>query len=155
MASMTVPRGGRQILFHGMCFILVGLVWGLVVPNTPYPRLALGAHIQFETSGLLFMALGTVLLTLPHRVGSRSIWVMIISAWLTWLMAVSEAANAWWGASQMLPIAAGQAGAKGAAPWQENGVKITHIAAALGLIVAWTLLIVGFLRRGTDAGATN
>jgi hypothetical protein len=49
---MSIHSSSRQILIHGLMLVLVGLVWGLVVPNTPYPRLALGAHIQFETNGL-------------------------------------------------------------------------------------------------------
>jgi hydroxylaminobenzene mutase len=61
-------------------------------------------------------------------------------------MALSEVANAWWGTTQMLPIAAAQAGATGGASWQESLVALAHIAAALGLILAWLLLLVGFLR---------
>jgi hypothetical protein len=98
--------------------ILVGLLWGLVVPHTPFPRLALGAHIQFETSGMLLMLVGIVLLTLPHSVGSKSMIVMLITVGLTWLMALSEAANAWWGTVQMLPIAAHEAAATGGTPWR-------------------------------------
>jgi hydroxylaminobenzene mutase len=143
---MTIQGGSRQILIHGMALVLVGLVWGLVVPGTPHPRLALGAHIQFVTNGMLLMVLATALLALPHRVGIRSVWVMVVAAWLTWAMALSEVANAWWGTTQMLPIAAAQAGATGGASWQESLVALAHIAAALGLILAWLLLLVGFLR---------
>jgi len=46
----------------------------------------------------------------------------------------------------MLPIAARQAGATGAAPWQELVVRLCHIPAALGLILALTLLIIGFVK---------
>src|ERR1051326_2531935 len=152
---MNIPSGGRQILIHGMAFILVGLVWGLVVPNTPYPRLALGAHIQFVTSGLLFIAQATLLLTLPHRVSSRSICVMVLAVWLTWFMALSEVANAWWGTAQMLPIAANQAGAKGGEQWQELIVKITHISAGLALIVAWALLLRGFWKTPAATGSVE
>ena len=147
--SMSIHGGSRQILIHGMALILAGLVWGLVIPGTPFPRLALGAHIQFVTNGLLFMLLATVLLALPHRVGIRSIWAMVVAAWLTWGMAVSEVANAWWGTTQMLPISASQAGAVGADSWQEMIVVLTHISAGLGLIVAWALLLIGFLRNVT------
>jgi len=147
---MSIHSSSRQILIHGLMLVLVGLVWGLVVPNTPYPRLALGAHIQFETNGLLFIVLATLLLALPHRVGRLSVRVMLLAAWLTWAMALSEVANAWWGTNQMLPIAAAQAGATGGAPWQELVVKLTHIAAGLSLIVAWSLLVVGFVQRGPD-----
>jgi len=147
---MSIHSSSRQILIHGLMLVLAGLVWGLVVPNTPYPRLALGAHIQFETNGLLFIVLATLLLALPHRVGRLSVRVMLLAAWLTWAMALSEVANAWWGTNQMLPIAAAQAGATGGAPWQELVVKLTHIGAGLSLIVAWLLLVVGFVKRAPD-----
>jgi len=150
---MSPQRGSREILIQGMALVLVGLVWGLVVPSTPYPRLALGAHIQFVTNGMLFIVLATALLALPHRVGPHSLRMMQLSVWLTWLMALSEAANAWWGTTQMLPLAAHQAGATGGAPWQELVVKLTHIGAALGLILAWSLLTVGFMRREGGPGA--
>ena len=58
---MSIHSGSRQILIHGMVLVLVGLLWGLVVPATPHPRLALGAHIQFETNGMLFIVLATAL----------------------------------------------------------------------------------------------
>jgi len=146
---MNVESGARQILIHGMALIFAGLLWGLVVPHTPYPRLALGAHIQFESSGVLFMVLAIVLLKLPNTVGRKSIWVMLLAVGLTWIMALSEAANAWWGTKQMLPIAAYQAGAMGGAPWQELVIKLTHISAGLALIVAWMLLIIGFVKKPT------
>ena len=152
---MSVASGGRQILIHGLALVFVGLVWGLFVPNAPYPRLALGAHIQFETNGLLFIVVATVLLTLPHSAGRNSICVMVVSAWLTWLMALSEVANAWWGTNQMLPIAAAQAGATGGRPWQELVVTLTHIAAGIGLIVTFALLLVGFVRNTRNARPTE
>jgi hydroxylaminobenzene mutase len=104
---MTIQGGGRQLLMHGMVLILVGLVWGLVVPGTPYPRLALGL------------------------------------------------ANAWWGTLQPLSIAAGQAGATGGESWQELVLKVTHIGAGLGLIIAWALLVIGFLKDDSSKGVTD
>ena len=134
-----------------MALILAGLLWGFFPPMTPFPRLALGAHIQFVTNGMLLVVLAIVLLKLPLGIGRRSAWVMVISAWLIWPMALSEVANAWWGANQMLPIAARQAGAAGAASWQELVVKLCHIPAALGLILSLALLIVGVVKcRGTE-----
>jgi hydroxylaminobenzene mutase len=75
----------------------------------------------------VFVVLGILLLKLPHSIGGKAVWLLVVSAWLTWLMALSEVANAWWGANQMLPVAAGQAGATGAAPWQELVVKLCHV----------------------------
>lgn len=144
---MTVPGGSRQILLNGLMLVLVGLVWGLFVQATPFPRLALGAHVQFVMNGILFILLAGLLLTLPHNVGRRSIMVMLVSAWLTWAMALSEVANAWWGTRQTLPIAAGQASASGGAPAQELIVKVAHMGAGLALIVAWALLVVGLAKQ--------
>lgn len=151
---MSIQSGSQHVLIHGMALVLVGLVWGLVVPHTPYPRLALGAHIQFVTNGMLIIVLAVLLLKLPNRVGPKSVWVMVLAAWLTWPMALSEAANAWWGTTQMLPIVASQAGATGGQAWQELLVKLSHIAAGLGLIAAWALLLAGFVRTqtGTESG---
>lgn len=146
---MSVRDGSRLILIHGMLLVLVGLVWGLAVPATPHPRLALGAHIQLVTNGMLLIVLATVLLTLQHSVGGKSVYVMVVSAWLTWSMALSEVANSWWGTTRMLPIAARQAGATRGQPWQELVVMASHLGAGAGLIVAWMLLVVGFLRHGS------
>ncbi len=143
---MNPTKGGKQILIHGMTMVLVGLLWGLVVPHTPYPRLALAAHIGFEGSGILYIVVAVLLLTLPHCVGRKSIWVILLAMWLTWVMLLSEVANAWWGTTQMLPIAAHQGGASGGAPWQELVVKLAHIGAGLSLIVAWAMLIIGFAK---------
>lgn len=141
-----VQKLGRQILNHGLLLVMVGLIWGFTVPLAPYPRLALGAHIQFVTNGLLILIMAVLLLKLPHSVGPKAARMMMLAAWLTWFMALSEGANAWWGANQMLPIAAGQAGATGGMAWQEAVVKLTHLAAGLGLVIAWGLLVAGFIR---------
>lgn len=149
---MNGLRGGQEILLNGMALVLAGLLWGLVVPHTPYPRLALGAHIQFELNGLLLIVMAALLLKFDHDVGPRSIFVMRLSAWLTWAMAFSEVANSWWGTRGVLPIAASQAGATGGLPWQENAVAMTHVGAGLCLILAWALLILGFARRAAHSG---
>src|SRR5262249_48622297 len=139
---MATQRRPRQILVQGLLLVMVGLLWGFVVPHTPHPRLALGAHVQFVFGGILLLVIATMLLKLPHNVGPKSVTVMLAAAWLTWPMAISEAANAWWGTTQMLPIVAAQAGVTGGAPWHELVVKLTHIVAGIALIVAWALLVV-------------
>jgi hydroxylaminobenzene mutase len=80
---MTIQTGGKQILIHGLDLVLAGLVWGFAPPLTPYPRLAVGAHIQFETNGLLFVVLGILVLRLPHSAGCGAVRAIVVSAWLT------------------------------------------------------------------------
>ena len=140
---MTIQTGGKQILIHGLALVLAGLVWGFAPALTPYPRLAVGAHIEFETNGLLFLVLGILVLRLPHYAGSGAVRAIVVSAWLTWLMALSEVANTWWGTNQLLSVAARQAGAAGGAPWQELVVKLCHVPAALSLTLSFVLLIIG------------
>lgn len=135
--------------------VMVGLVWGFFVPHTPFPRLALGAHIQLVANGLLLIIMAVLLMALPHRVGPKSAGVMVMSAWLTWAMGLSEVCNAWWGTTQMLSIAGGQAGAMGGLAWHELVVKLTHIAAGLGLVAAWALLIIGFLNWSDSEGVSQ
>lgn len=152
---MTIETGSRKILVHGLALILAGLIFGFAPPLAPYPRLALGAHIQFVTNGMLFVLLALVVLKMPLCVGPKSVRVMVIAAWLTWLMALSEAANAWWGANQMLPIAAKQAGATGGAPWQELVVKLCHLPAAVGLILSVMLLIIGVAKHRASSESNS
>lgn len=144
---MDVRIRARQILVNALAMVLFGLVWGLVVPHTPFPRLALGAHIQFMVNGMLFITMALVLLTTANNVGSRSASIMLLAVILTWVMGFSEVANAFWGTHEVLPIAAQQAGATGAAPWQEAVVTLAHVAAGFALIVAWVLLIAGVAKE--------
>jgi hydroxylaminobenzene mutase len=143
---MNGGRGSKQILIHGMSLILVGLIWGLVVPHTTYPRLALSAHIGFEGNGVLFIVVALLLLKLPHCAGRITVGTMLVAVWLTWIMMISEVANSWWGTTQILPLAAHQAGASGGTPGEELFVKLAHIVAGLALIIAWILLMIGFIK---------
>jgi hydroxylaminobenzene mutase len=152
---MSTQDRSRHILVHGLLLVMVGLLWGFVVPHTPYPRLALGAHLQFIANGLLIIVMAAMLLKLPHNVGPKSAGAMLLAAWLIWPMVLSEAANAWWGTTQMLPIAASQASATGGAAWHELVVKLTHMAAGLGLVAAWGLLVAGFVKKAAAAGTPN
>jgi (hydroxyamino)benzene mutase len=152
-APMNTAGGKKQILIHGLAFILTGLLWGLMIPHTPFPRLAMSAHIQFESAGILLLLAALLLQTLPNRVGIKSLRVILLSAWLTWAMALSEVANSWWGTKQMLAIVAHQAGATGGTPWQEFVETAAHIAAGLALIAAWTVMLVGFIRNAPATSA--
>lgn len=149
---MTSSRSGRHVLLHGLTMILVGLVGGLVVPHTPFPRIAMSAHIQYEVNGMLFVVLGLVLLNVANSLGRRSLLVLVATAWLAWPMLISATGNAWWGTNQLLVIAAAEAGATGGAAWQEAFVKLAHIVAGLSLIVSWFLLLVGVARKGSQPG---
>jgi hypothetical protein len=67
-----------------------------------------------------------------------------------WAVCFSEVGAAFWGAAKALPIAAAQAGAPGAAPWQESLVVACHAVPALLLIAAWVLLVQGVQLAGRE-----
>ena len=133
----------RSNLRQGAVYMLVGLVWGMVIPASPFPRLALGAHIQLTAHGVMFLVAGLVILNLPFRRGGVSAKILAAGPWLTWPVMLTEMANGWWGARKTLPIAAGQAGAAGAEPWQETIVTLAHLIGAVVLIAYWGVMVVG------------
>lgn len=137
----------RSNLRQGAVYMLVGLVWGMVIPASPFPRLALGAHLQLTTHGVMFLVAGLVILHLPFAKGGVSAKILIAGPWLTWPVMLTEMANGWWGARKTLPIAAGQAGAVGAEPWQETIVTVAHLIGAVVLIVYWGVIVAGLFRR--------
>ena len=136
----------RSNLRQGAVYMLVGLVWGMVIPASPFPRLALGAHIQLRTHGVMFLVARLVILHLPSPKGGVSAKILIVG-WLTWPVTLTEMANGWWGARKTPPIAAGQAGAVGAEPWQETIVTVAHLIGAVVLIVYWGVIVAGLFRK--------
>ena len=144
----------RSNLRQGAVYMLVGLVWGMVIPASPFPRLALGAHIQLTAHGVMFLVAGLVILRLSIVTGSVSAKILVAGPWLTWPVMLTEMANAWWGARNTLPIAAEQAGAAGAVLWQETIVTFAHMVGALVLVLYWGVILAGLFRnpvKGKDA----
>lgn len=141
-----LSRISRSNLRQGAVYMLVGLLWGLVIPASSFPRLALGAHIQLTVHGVMFLVAGLVMLHLSIAKDSVSAKILIAGPWLTWPVMLTEMANSWWGAQKTLPIAASQAGATGAEPWQESIVTVSHIIGAVVLIIYWSVIVAGLLR---------
>jgi hypothetical protein len=107
----------------------------------------LTAHIQLTANGVMFLVAGLVILRLAIAKGGVSARILVAGPWLTWPVLLTEMANAWWGARNMLPIAAGQAGATGAEAWQEGAVTVAHLLGALVLVVYWGVILIGLLRK--------
>lgn len=144
---VTLEVSGMRILRHGLAMVLAGLVWGTVVSQMPFPRLALVAHVQLTGNGVMFLVMALLLLVLPHRVTAGEARIMLGAVWLNWPMFLAQVANAWWGTHEILPIAAAEARASGAAPWQETLLTGTHVVGGIAVLVAWLLLVRGFVER--------
>jgi hydroxylaminobenzene mutase len=146
MAMIDLTRASRSNLRQGAVYMLVGLLWGFLVPASLFPRLALGAHIQLTAHGVMFLVAGLVLQHLRSPKGSMMEKILIAAPWLTWPVMLTEMANGWWGASKTLPIAAGQAGATGSQPWQENIIAATHLVGGIVLIAYWSVIAAALFR---------
>lgn len=62
---MPHQAAGRKVIRSGCLMVLAGLVYGLTVHDQKYPRLALAAHIQFMTEGVLSVVAGLLLVAGP------------------------------------------------------------------------------------------
>jgi len=141
-----------SLLRHGSGLIGFGLLFGFVVPLTPYPRLGLTAHIQFAVEGTMVVAAGLVLNAKPFQrpadvkgvTPSENRVVDFLAPWQRrvvhwgmigiWVTLLSEAANAWWGTQWVLPIAHDAAGLMGDGPakiWMERVVATAHYPFAM------------------------
>ena len=142
-------------LCQASALMMAGLLWGVILPIAPHARLGLGAHIQFTGSAVMLAAAAFCIHYLKLGSGRTAQLILIGTPWLIWPMTLSEVANAWWGTNQVLPIAAQQAGATGAAPWQELVVRVSHISAGLAFILSVSLLIIGFVRKNGQLASEN
>ncbi len=133
--------------------MMVGLLWGMAIPKTPFPRLALNAHLQLTGHGVMFLLAGLVILRLGLGQSGVSRVILLAAPWLTWLQMFSAMVNAWWGAHNILPLAAQAAGAGGAAPWQESVVSGAHLLGALVMLLYWGTILGGLFRGETPASS--
>ena len=144
---MTHPRAAVWLALNGTGLMLAGLLSGALIPFAPYPRLMLSAHnAGFTVSGTLSIVAALLVSSALSTISSRGAVVIIAAHVSLWALSLSEVAAAFWGTSQAIPLAAGEAGAPGGAPWQETIVIVCHAVPALLLIVAWALLVRGVWR---------
>jgi hydroxylaminobenzene mutase len=143
------------LALNGALLMLAGLFAGAAIPFVPYPRLMLSAHnAGFTVSGTLSMVAGLLLASSLCSLSRRGALVVIWAHVALWPLSLSEVAAAFWGTNKALPLAAGEAGATGGAPWQEAVVIVCHAVPALMLIVAWVFMVGGVwakLRREQDS----
>ncbi|KAM7218073.1 hypothetical protein V8F06_006608 [Rhypophila decipiens] len=182
-SSHEAPTGHQNksnlplhLLRQGSGLIGFGLLFGFLVPMTPYPRLGLTAHIQFAVEGTMVCAAGLILgakpftstlSSTPKAAGSASSEVQTVADRLKpwqvklvywgcagiWVTLMSEVANAWWGTHWVLPIAHHAAGLAGnsagpAAVWMERVVAAAHYPFAILLAT-----VVGVLSFSHVSGA--
>ncbi|KAF1983997.1 hypothetical protein K402DRAFT_396189 [Aulographum hederae CBS 113979] len=167
MAPQHNPPLGLSLARSGFGLVLGGILSGPLILLAPHPQLALTSHIQFGAQGSLTILIGLLVHTkwFNARSGLRDgknedsddfaiqdcfsptqEKVVFWGIASTWLVLLSEVANAWWATGQALPLALAREGISrsSAKVWQEGVVNICHGVNAVGLyaafgIIAWKL----------------
>ncbi|KAK9312751.1 hypothetical protein V1522DRAFT_411608 [Lipomyces starkeyi] len=157
MAENAQAITALSLLRSGVSLQLFGLVWGLVIPVTPFPKLALTAHIQSMAQGAMVLGAG-VLLRQPNLLNLSAFELRIV--WwgfgLAWAAIAAQCFNAFWGTNQMLQLAAAAAGATGAEPWKEQIMTQTLYVAGLGIIGSFAVLVRALFKdKEQNAKKTN
>lgn len=105
MAKPTQTRIAHSLYLIGASLMAFGLCWGFYVPHTPFPKLALTAHIQCMVEGMMILLSGMLVerteLVMLSEMQAKIVWAGMIGAWP---VLMTECANAWWGTNGILPI---------------------------------------------------
>ncbi|KAK9374809.1 uncharacterized protein V1513DRAFT_444453 [Lipomyces chichibuensis] len=155
MTESKQSIAARLLLRSGVSLQLFGLVWGLIIPLTPFPKLGLTAHIQSMAQGTMVLGAG-LLLEQPNLLNLSALELKIVS-WgfcLVWASIAAQCFNAFWGTNQILPIAAAAAGATGAEPWKEQIITQTLHIAGFGLMGSFAVLVRALFKE-QNAKKTN
>lgn len=109
MPSNSQLSTGATVIRQSLLLELVGLVWGLFVAATPFPRLALVAHIEAMTNGAMWMGVGLLIRTNFLSLTDVGCFLLKASLVGNWTMILVEMLNAWWGTKDLLPIVGNRA----------------------------------------------
>ena len=139
------------LIKNGTLLITSGLVWGLFIHRTPYPRIALSTHLTLLQHGLLNVAAAVILKFYLIELNPYLSWAVIIPHFALWGVHACGFANAWWGSDRtwkiVLPLVkhvnpqmADEAGAPGTAPWKATIVALAPYF-VVWLIPAWGIIL--------------
>ncbi|KAK9235623.1 hypothetical protein V1525DRAFT_409464 [Lipomyces kononenkoae] len=148
MAESAQAVTALSLLRSGVSLQLFGLIWGYTVALTPFPKLALTAHIQSMTQGSMILGVG--LLLRQSNLLKLSPLELTITWWgfaLAWPAVIVQCFNAFWGTNRLLKITAASAGANGAKAWQEETVFLTLMLSGLVLIGSFTVILLALFRE--------
>jgi hypothetical protein len=102
MSQLALSIG---LLKSGSLFLATGFFWGIFIPKTPYPRIALSVHMNMIQHGLLSIAAGTILY--QHGLVELSPWQIYMIGfphYYLWLSDFVTLCNCWWGTNKGLKL---------------------------------------------------
>ena len=102
MSQSAIALG---LLKSGSLLLTVAFSWGIVIPATPFPRIALSNHLNMIQHGVLSIAAGLILY--QKGLVELSEWQVLLvgfSHFYLWPLNVVSICNAWWGTNKTLHL---------------------------------------------------
>ena len=104
MPSNSQLSTGATVIRQSLLIQLFGLVWGVFVAATPFPRLALVVHIEAMTNGPMWLGVGLLLRTDFLNMADVGCFLVKASVVGNWITLVVEILNTWWGTKDLLSL---------------------------------------------------
>jgi hypothetical protein len=102
---MSQSSLGLTLLQSGSILLAAGFAWGIFIPRTRYPRIALSTHVNMILHGLLSIAAGYILREKELvDMSPWQFWTVAVAHYYLWAMDVVSVLNAWWGTNKALAI---------------------------------------------------
>ena len=102
MSQLALSVG---LLKSGSLFLATGFFWGIFIPKTPYPRIALSLHMNMIQHGFLSIAAGMILY--QHGLVELSTWQIYMVGlphYYLWVLDFVALCNCWWGTNKALQL---------------------------------------------------
>ena len=154
--SLSSSSASPTLLLSGALMLLKGMLLGLAIHALPYPRLALAAHRQFTTEGIMTMVAGLIV----EKIDVKYATVVVYGHLGLWLQCSSELVAAFLGSFDTLTMATNEAGVPVEAKNEsaELFIVLMHAIPGTLLIVSWAILswsLYQHLRSGGDKVKTT
>lgn len=141
---MSPSLHSKLLIVAGTVLFLFGILQGAVVQEFVNPRMALSAHLTAVQSGMAVTLAGILWpnVTLSAIMNAAARWSIIVGMYGLWFGLTLSAAT---GAGRGLPIA-GKGFSTG--PSAEAVVSVIVLSSSAVIVLGWTLLVIGLVRRG-------
>ena len=93
------------LLKSGSLLLASAFTWGIFIPATPFPRIALSNHLNMIQHGLLSIGCGLILYQEGLiKLSEWQVWLVGLSHFYLWLLDFVGICNTWWGTSKTLQL---------------------------------------------------
>lgn len=102
--AMSQLAASIRLLQNGAVLLTTAFSFGIFIPATKFPRIALATHVNLILHGLLSIAAGLVLRSGAVELEEWQVWLVAGAHFYSWVVNSVTACNAFWGASKTMPI---------------------------------------------------